>query len=136
MAKQTQNFRLFNLLKSASTVSKEQIAKELGVKINSVPVYIHELKKLHKAEIETVRKGREVIAYKLVTKNLKVPEHRKNAAGVAPKKVAKVVSTATEDGSVPIPDADLDVAQIGEREFADIRSALGVDLGRGHGSDY
>ena len=135
MAKQTQNFRLFTLLKSSTTVSKEVIAKELGVKVNSVPVYIHELKKLHKAEIETVRKGREVIAYKLVNRDVKVPEYRKNAADSAVKKPVKVITTPS-DGSVAVPDADLEVTQIGEREFADIRSSLGVDFGRGQGSDY
>jgi len=143
MSKQTQNFRLYELLKSTSAaVTKQAIAATLGVKVGSVPVYIHELKRLHKAEIVSVRDGREVVAYKLIsTKDVKVPEHRKNAASVMPVKASKknggnTVIVQNADGSVPVPDEDLDIAQVGEREFADIRSALGVDTGFGRGSDY
>ena len=55
MAKATQNFRLYQLMKSGGTVSKEVIAETLSVALVSVPVYIHELKKQFKAEILSVR---------------------------------------------------------------------------------
>ena len=118
MAKSTQNFRLLQLLKASETVSKETVAKELGVALASVPVYIHGLKKTFKAEISTVKDGREVIAYKLVNKDIVVPEFRKNTAGVAPvaKKATNVAKKATkaqvinpETGEVTIPDKDLDL---------------------------
>lgn len=132
--KSTQYFRLHKLLESANTCSKETVAKELGVDIKSVPVYIHALKHKFKAEIETVKKGRQVIAYKLMNKDkLKVPKFRSNAtSGLV--KTADVVEIKGEDGSVPILDEDLEIAQHNEREIEDVHTMLGIDE-PGHNSD-
>jgi len=140
--KATVNYRLYNLLKSATTLNKEVIAKEFGIKPVSVPVYIHEFKKAIKtAVIENIMDGRKVIAYKLITKDLKVPQYRKNAAGAVPTKAkmprkGATASTAIvlEDGSVPV--LDTDTGNVSEREFADIRSSLGIGSGSvGHTAD-
>ena len=142
MAKSTQNFRLFQLMKSGGIVSKEVIAETLGVALVSVPVYIHELKKQFKAEIVSVRNGRKVTGYKLVDKEIAVPEFRKNNAEVHPVKTKKVKNTVVKgdselanDGSVPVLDKDAEITQVGEREFADIRESLGVGTGHGFGND-
>ena len=129
MSNATQSFRLFQLLKAGETVSKDVIAKELGIVLMSVPVYIHELKKQHKAEVISVRNGRKVVGYKLVSKDVAVPQYRKNS--ILFDKPAKVVKTKTapvinDDGSVAVLDADAEITQIGEREFHDIADSLGV----------
>jgi hypothetical protein len=134
MAKATQNFKLFNLMKAGGTVSKEVIAQELGVDLVSVPVYIHELKKQFKAEIESVRDGRKVVGYKLLDKNLDVPQFRKNSSGNAP--VKKPVVPLDGDGSVPVLDADADITENTDRDLNDLSDMLGIgNGGRGHGSD-
>jgi biotin operon repressor len=140
MSTSTQNYRLYQLLKSAAgAVSKTEIAVHLGVREVSVPVYIHELKRLFKADIDSVRNGRAVSGYKLVSKELNIPQNRKNSASPVVKKAktVKTVASKIEDGSIPVPDKDLEVTQISDREFADIRSSLGVDFGSGRmGGEY
>jgi hypothetical protein len=134
----TQSYILFQLMKAGNVISKETISKELGIVLMSVPVYIHELKKQFKAEVISVRDGRKVIGYKLVSKNITVPQHRKNSILVdKPEKVKKSKSSkntimVSEDGELPVLDKDAEITQIGEREFADIADSLGVSHG-GHG---
>ena len=67
MSKNTQAYILFNMLKAAGDkgVNKEQVAKALNVKESSVPVYFFGMKKLYKADIEVIKNGRQVVAYKL-----------------------------------------------------------------------
>lgn len=135
MANATQNFRLISLLKAGNSVKKEVVAKELGVNLVSVPVYIHELKRLYKADIESVYGGRKVVAYRLRNKDVVVPQFRR---GHVTKYVKKTAPAVVSDGSVAVPDKDLDVTQVSDREFADIRSSLGVSsFGSGsRSSDY
>lgn len=125
MAKNTQAFVLFNMLKAAGPngVSKTEVANVLSIKESSVPVYFFGLKKQFNAEIETVKKGREIIAYKLVNADtIAVPQHRsKNKKKLFNKKVAK-----TTDAETPILDTDLMNAEIGENEFNDIKAQLGL----------
>ena len=138
MKNATQSYVLFQLMKAGDVVSKEVISKELGIVLMSVPVYIHELKKQFKAEVLSVRNGRKVIGYKLVSKNIAVPQHRKNSILVdKPAKVAKSKNTVmvSEDGELPTLDKDAEITQIGEREFADIADSLGVSHGSGHSFD-
>jgi predicted ArsR family transcriptional regulator len=133
VAKNTQNFVLFQLLKAGGTVSKDVIAETLGVKLMSVPVYIHELKNQFKVKIVSVRNGRKVIGYKLVETDAKVPQFRKNSIEV-PKAVIK--SSAVEvadDGSIPVLDKDAEITQISDREFADVRDSLGLNYNSGSG---
>jgi len=126
MAKQTQSYRLFQLLSTGSLVSKEQIAKELDVSLASVPVYIHELKKTFKVEVTSVREGRKILGYKVAdTNKAKVPQFRKNNAEyVKPEEPKKVV--ISDDGEVPVLDADAEITRVSDREFSDIRESLGV----------
>ena len=122
-------------MKSGETISKEKIAKVLGVKLISVPVYIHELKSQFKAKILSVREGRKVVGYKLDTKeskNIKVPQFRRNAVSAMPAKkpvTANNVVQVSDDGSIPVLDKDAEITRVSDREFADIRSSLGVDSG-------
>lgn len=132
--KSTQYSRLHQVLKASPTVSKEAVAKELGVNIKSVPVYIHALKHKFKANIETVKEGRFVIAYKLINGDtLNVPKFRSNAASgmVRTLKRGKAIS----DGSVSVPDKDMEITKIDDRTMSDIHSSLGIDFGGGK-SDY
>jgi biotin operon repressor len=148
MSKATQSYRLFQLLKAGDVVSKQSISTELKIDFKSVPVYIHELKKTHKADVLSVRNGRKVTGYKLVDKNLKVPQYRKNSLALppelrvvksraknnkknkavitAPSILAKVDASAAGGHDVPVLDKDAEVTQISEREFADIADSLGV----------
>jgi len=139
MSKVTQNYRLYELLKSASgMISKDVIASELGVAVASVPVYIHEFKKAYKADITAVRVGRNVVGYQLVTKTLKVPQFRKNAAGEAPpKKKVSEPAKVSADGVVSV--LEPEASQVSDRELADVRSSLGIGHFGGGGfrsSDY
>jgi len=134
MAKQTQSFRLFQLLKSGEPVKTQVLSETLKIHIFSVPVYIHELKNQFKAEIKSIREGRKVVAYQLTNaEKVKVPEFRKNSYGEVPKAKTSVVQSIAEE----LESANTGV--VGEREFADIKSSLGLgDFGGGGrgGNDY
>jgi predicted ArsR family transcriptional regulator len=133
MAKQTQSFRLYQLLKSGEPVKTQVLSETLKIHVFSVPVYIHELKNQFKADIKSVREGRRVVAYQLVNADkVKVPEFRKNSYGEIPKAKPTVVQSIAEE---------LEAANTGavsEKEFADIKSSLGLgDFGGGRGgADY
>lgn len=132
-----QAYTLYQLLKAGEVVSKELIAKELGVVVMSVPVYIHDLKKTHKADIVGVREGHKFLGYKLLSKDIDVPQLRKNSAlfpkeakDALVKKINKKKKTASvkpnNAGELPIIDPNADIVRISEREFADIADSLGV----------
>ena len=136
MAKATQSYSLFQLLKSGNTVKKEEIATALGIKLPSVPVYIHELKKQHKAEIVLVREGRKILGYKLINKkevSVSIPQFRKNRKSVLvtnknkKQPVTKGV-VAVDSGELPVLDKEVDT-KFNEREFADIADSLGISGG-------
>jgi hypothetical protein len=137
MAKNTQAFILFNMLKAAGSkgVTRDQVATALQVKETSVPVYFFGMKKLYNADIETVKNGRQVVAYKLLNPDqvTNVPQTRGagKVKAVAKKplvKAAKVVKTNVDDtGEIPTLDSDLRIAEITDREFGDIKSSLGLD---------
>ena len=124
MSKLTQNFRLYTLLQSGEAITKETIRDTLGVEMNSVPVYIFELKKHFKADIEAVRDGRKVIAYKLVNK-IKVPQFRSNNIQFV-KNTDAVPAIKQADGSVAVLE-DLDAVVMNETEMDDVKSALGLN---------
>ena len=145
MSKNVQAFTLFNTLKAAGKkgVSKIEIAKVLGVKESSVPVYIFNMKKAYKAKFEVIKKGRQIIAYKLANvEDLEIPQLRKNAKGVAPVtkavskkasvkktkvvKPSKAKTAKVVDGEVPVLDADMEITEITDGEFNDIKSSLGL----------
>ena len=143
MAKNTQAFILFNMLKAAGNkgVTKGEVAKALNVKETSVPVYFFGMKNLYKAEIETVKSGRQVVAYKLLNADqvTGVPQTRgsgkvKAVTKAAPKKVSKTVAVKTPKPSkvkavkndIPVLDKEMEISEISDNEFADIKSSLGL----------
>lgn len=134
MAKQTQYHKLFMLLKGAPNgMSKEDLGKAMGIAPVSVPVYIFELKKQFKCEIESIRKGKAVVAYKITNgEKAKVPEFRRGSSQPVAKK-AKPVAVAGAEGATV--DGESDITAVGDREMADIRSSLGIG-GFGGGGRY
>jgi hypothetical protein len=144
MSKNTQMFTLFNILKGAGDkgVTKEKIAEVMGVKEVSVPVYLFELKKNFKAQLETVKNGRTILLYKLINADkIVVPQHRKGAIltkkvtqplakGNVPKAVkasgTPKKSIKEDSFDVATLDPDIKVTEISDREFADIKSSLGL----------
>jgi biotin operon repressor len=137
MSKQTQYFKLFMLLKGAPNgISKEELGIAMSVSAVSVPVYIFELKKQFKCEIESVRKGKQVVAYKLVNGDkVKVPEHRRGSLQPVAKLAVKAAPLTGEAALEA--DSEHDITRVGDREMADIRSSLGIGSFGGRGSsDY
>jgi len=146
MSKNVQAFTLFNTLKAAGKkgVSKSDIAKVLGVKESSVPVYIFNMKKAYKAKFEVIKNGRQIVAYKLANADeVKIPQLRRNAKGVVKsvtktlkKKASKTVKAAkvakpkvvtpATTGEVPVLDADMEITEFSDSEFNDIRTSLGL----------
>lgn len=131
--KLTQNYKLFALLSPGNPVSVDAIKDDLGINYYSVAVYIHELKRLFHAEIDSVRDGRKVVAYKLnnadkIAKKIK-PYRSNNAQYVKPTKKAAPVS----DGAIPTLDPETDkLTTVSDNEMADIKESLGLsDFGGG-----
>jgi len=122
MAMQTQTFRLYQLMKDGQPHEVQKIADYLKIRYYSVSVYIHEMKTAFKAEIKQVRDGRKVTGYQLLNASkIKVPEFRKNSYGEEVKPAIKsIASIADELDSV-------NSGTVSEKEFADIRSSLGLD---------
>lgn len=126
MSKLTQNYRLATLMETGAVVTKEQIRDTLGVDMNSVPVYIHELKRLFKADIEAIREGRKVVAYKLTNK-IKVPQFRANNAQFVKTSTSSTSPQGNEvakDGSVPL--LDQEDESLSDEHLADLKDSLGL----------
>lgn len=148
--------QLFNLMKSGKDVQFEKIVQTLDCKPVSAMVVICQLRRDVGAEIETIREGRKVLAYRLenadqisdavvlTAKAAKPNKSAKPKAAKPPKAAKKVaVSSSTkkvtkkvkapkaapvvaDDGSVPVLDSNLEISEISEREFDDIKSQLGL----------
>jgi hypothetical protein len=132
MSKNTQMFNLYSALKEAGSrgVSKDAAAKLLGVQEISVPVYFFSLKKYFNAELDTIKNGRKVVAYKLVN-DVNVPQYRKNVAAAAtPVKKIKNKMTVKKiemnEQEVNMTDDANGVMTIDDRELLDIKDALGL----------
>jgi hypothetical protein len=144
--KNTQLKNLTNILAAAGAkgLSPSEISSALRISLASAPVYVFGLKQKCKAEIDTIKEGKRVVAYVLknpdsvvdhsdgrrsrtVTKKMTVKK-------LATKTVAKTaVKAAVVKEKPQILDKDLDIG-ISEREFSDIRSSLG--LGSFGGSSF
>lgn len=137
MAKQTHYFRLFQLLRGAPNgLSKEVLAEKMSIAPVSVPVYIFELKKQFKVEIESVRKGKAVIAYKLLNADkAKVPEFRRGAAQRTAKKAVKPATSETTLATKTDTSDEASITVVGEREMSDVAASLGI-TGIGGGGRY
>ena len=139
MSKSTQGYTLFNMLKAAGDkgVTKAEVAEKLGVKEGSVPIYFFGLRKFFKVEVESIKNGRAIVAYKLVNPDVvEVPQFRKDSKNYNKKKTStssvkainKITkSVVSDDGEVPTLDKDLDLSGISDREFNDIKAHLGLD---------
>jgi hypothetical protein len=144
MSKSTKYFELFSALRAGGDkgVSPDALMKATGFNSGALAVYIHALRNQFGAVIESVRNGRNVVAYRLTNADeVKITAARKPRtvtakATKAPKakatktpavRVARVVKTTkVDDGSIPVLDADLDIAEIGANELDDIRHSLGI----------
>jgi hypothetical protein len=145
MSKSTKYFDLFSALKAGGDkgVSPAALQKATGFNQGALAVYIHALRHQFGAVIESVRNGRTVTAYRLTNADeVTITAARKprtvKAKAVkktAPKKARtnSIMRTATvtkttkvDDGSIPVLDADLDIAEIGASELDDIRHSLGI----------
>jgi len=123
--KVTQNYKLATLLQSGEVVTVEKIIETLGISKVSVAVYIFDLRKKFKADIENVKEGNKVIAYRLKNK-INVPQYRTNNNQVEPKvKVENVKSETPADGSIPI--LDKDAGALDDRSMADLHDQLGLN---------
>ena len=151
MSKSTKYFELFSALRAGGDkgVSPASLQKATGFNSGALAVYIHALRHQFGAQIESVRNGRTVVAYRLTNadalasvilptrkprtvkakaKTVKAPTQPRKNSILRTAKVEKVTKTpvAREDGSVPCLDADLDIAEIGANELDDIRHSLGI----------
>lgn len=145
----TKYYDLFSALKAGGDkgVSPAALMKALDFSTSALAVYIHALRHKFGAQVDSVRNGRTVTAYKLtnIAEMEKVilptrkprtvkPKAAKAAKAVkAPRKgVTRVITKTTkatkvrDDGSIPCLDADLDIAEIGASELDDIRHSLGI----------
>lgn len=137
-------------------VSPDALAKSLNFTTGALAVYIHALRHKFGAQIESVRNGRTVVSYRLVNvtemeaaispnrkprtstktkktvKPAKATKAKKPAKSKKSEKTVVVTKTKTtkarknEDGPVEVLDADLDIAEITDRELDDIRDQLGI----------
>lgn len=146
-----QGYTLFQMLKAAKpkdVVSRKAIAKALGVNEGSVPIYFFGLKKYFNVEVETIKDGRSVTGYRLISRDAVVPENgrrdasmkavkpakpTKVAKAAKPAKVQKVMKTVSnnkkievDDGSVPTLDSDLEISEITDAEMNDLKDQLGL----------
>lgn len=147
MSKSTKYFDLYSALKSGGDkgVSPESLQKTLGFTQGALAVYIHALRHKFGAVVESVRNGRVVIAYRLTNADelaskilpTRKPRTVKGKPAKAKKTVvARVTKTSKakapkaavvqDDGSVAVPDADLDIVEYSDRELADIQDQLGI----------
>ncbi len=131
--KVTQNYKLFSLLESGELVTIKQVAEGLDITEKSIPVYIHELRNKFKAEIETVRNGKQAIGYKLsnaskIKKN--IPMYRVgNSIFVKPeKKVEEEEAPVVETAIAPVLEdqEESKYTHYSEPEINDLKDSLGL----------
>jgi hypothetical protein len=138
---------VIDLIKSGEPVDFATYVAKLGCKPITAMVYISELRVAYNADIETIRDGRKVVSYKLLNpselmafvdkllknKPIKTKAVAKVAKPVKAAKVQKVAATKTkvatkpkdDEFDVPTLDAEMEIAEISDREFADLREQLG-----------
>jgi len=142
---------VYEMLKDGKDFSFDTMVAKLGCSPTTAMVFICALRRDFDAQIESVRDGRKVIAYRLdnaaalatkmvakakAPKTAKVkaakPIVAKTASKVAVAKVAKPVkskkaaSPREDEFDVPTLDADLSVSEVTDSELADLRHQLGL----------
>ena len=131
--------QVYEMLKDGKPFSFEKMVSTLSCSPTTAMVFICILRRDFGAEIETERDGRKVTAYrltnadKIASKMVLAPKASKTKVKaptvVKSTKVSRVAvskSVAVEDGSVPTLDRDLEIAEIDDRELADLKSQLGL----------
>jgi hypothetical protein len=133
------------MLKDGKPLDFNTYVAKLNCKPITAMVYVSDLRKMFGADIETIRDGRKVVSYKLlnadellatIDKKLKSKPIKTVAAKVAKPVKAKSIKTAVakakvatkpkaDEFDVPTLDADMEITEISDREFADLRDQLG-----------
>jgi biotin operon repressor len=149
MAKSTKYFELFTALKAGGErgASPPALQKATGFNQGALAVYIHALRTKFGCQIESVRNGRTVVAYRLINgdalEGVITPARKKRAAVAkkpktvakkvarAPKKALRTVTVAktpkkSDTGIVEVPDRDMEITEYNDRELMDIQAQLGI----------
>lgn len=137
----TKYFDLFSALKAGGTkgVTPESLTKALKFSGASLAVYVHALRHKFGADIESVRNGRKVVAYRLLNiaeMEKAISPNRKPRTVKAKKatKTARVVTTTpkatkaprkTKTGILPVIE-DTTITEIDTADLDDIKSQLGI----------
>lgn len=137
----TKYFDLFSALKAGGTkgVTPDSLTKTLKFSGASLAVYIHALRHKFGAQIESVRNGRTVVAYRLLNiaeMEKAISPNRKPRTAKVKKitKTARVVTTAskapkasrkTKTGILPVIE-DTSITEIDTADLDDIKSQLGI----------
>ena len=150
MSKSTKYFELFSALKAGGDkgVTPDSLMKATGFNQGALAVYIHALRHKFGAVIESVRNGRNIVAYRLTNADaVKITAERKprtvkpkptvagyqNAkakkakAKVAVARVTKTVKapkSSKEEGIVDV--SDLEISEYTDNDLSDIRQSLGI----------
>ena len=135
----TKYFDLFSALKAggAKGVSPDSLTKALDFSMSSLAVYIHALRHKFGADIESVRNGRTVVAYRLVNiaeceakispnRKPRTTKHKAVKAVKASRVASSVVKRQSKkDGIQPVLD-DMSLTEITDADLSDIKSQLGI----------
>lgn len=140
MPKVTQFYTLFKFLENGQPKTVDEIKDLLGVHYYSVAIYISEMKRVYKAEIESIRDGRRVTAYKLTNaSDIDVPMYRTNNAIYVKKEKIKqdqpnnVESQSKESEELHVEfNEDSELRGFDDRELLDTYSSLGIWSEAGH----
>lgn len=142
MSKSTKYFDLFSALRAGGDkgVSPADLQKATGFNQGALAVYIHALRHQFGAQIDSVRNGRTVTAYRLTnadalastilpTRKLRVSKPKAvKSVKAAPCKgiVGSVTKTvkAEREGIVDV--SDLEISEYNDSDLADIRQSLGI----------
>lgn len=143
---------VYEMLKDGKDFSFDKMVAKLGCSPTTAMVFICALRRDFDAQIESVRDGRKVIAYRLdnaaalatkmvakakAPKTAKVKAAKPIAAKTTASKVAvakalksikskKAASPREDEFDVPTLDADLSVSEVTDSELADLRHQLGL----------
>jgi biotin operon repressor len=146
MSKSTKYFELFTALKAGGErgASPPALQKATGFNQGALAVYIHALRTKFGCQIESVRNGRTVVAYRLINgdalEGVITPARKKRASVAkksktiakkvarAPKKALRTVTVTkkSDTGIVEVPDRDMEITEYGDRELMDIQAQLGI----------
>lgn len=141
----TKYFDLFSALRAGGDkgVSPAALQQATGFNQGALAVYIHALRHQFGAEIDSVRNGRTVTAYRLTNadklvsvilptrkartvkaKAVTVPTQSRKGSTLRTAKVVKTVKAPAAEGIVDV--SDLEISEYTDNDLADIRQSLGI----------